>query len=405
MKYIVVLGDGMGDYPIEQLNNKTPLQYAHKPSMDYLAERGIIGTARTIPEGMPPGSDTANLSVLGYDPEEYYSGRSPFEAVGMGVPMGGDDVSFRCNLVTLSEDGPYEEKTLVDYSAGEISTDEADVLMREIDNQLATEEISFYSGMNYRHLMIWKEGPYNWKLTPPHDIIGQNITGYLPRGNSAEIIKRMMIRSHEILKGHPINHKRINKGLNPANSIWIWGEGKKPLLPAFNIKYGLKGSVITAVDLVKGIAICVGMEFVKVPGVTGNINTNFTGKAEYALEALKKGQDFVYIHIEAPDECGHRNEVGNKIKAIELIDKLIVKVIIKGLEEADMDYRIMILPDHYTPLSLRTHTVDPVPFLIYQRNDERSNAYKTYDEFTARQSGLHISEGHKLMDFFLSNRF
>lgn len=405
MKYILVLGDGMGDYPIDKLGKKTPLQAARKFHIDYLAERGIIGTACTIPEGMPPGSDTANLSVLGYNPAEYYSGRSPFEAAGMGVLMEDDDISFRCNLVTLSGDEQYGAKTLVDYSAGEVSTDEAEELIGEIKKHFSSEAIDFYRGISYRHLMVWKNGPYKLKLTPPHDIIGKKIAGFLPEGDSCDIIKNMMTESYRVLNNHIINRKRMEKGLSPANSIWIWGEGKKPSLPLFRNKYGLEGSVITAVDLVKGIGAYAGMEFVEVPGATGNIDTNYSGKAQAALKALKQGKDFVFIHIEAPDECGHRNETDNKVKAIEMIDKMIVKSIREEMEKFGTDYRMMILPDHFTPLSLRTHTTDAVPFLIYQNNDEKNNTGKTYDEYSAGKSGLHLKHGYKLMDLFLQKDF
>ena len=401
MKYIVVLGDGMADYPVESLDGKTPLQVASKPHMDYMASRGITGTARMIPQGMPPGSDTANMAVLGYDPEKYYSGRSPFEAAGMKIPMEKNQVSFRCNLVTLSEEDNYEEKEMLDHSSDEISTEEAAPLIEEIKKEFTTAEMSFYCGMSYRHLLIWTDAPYKWKLTPPHDILEQKISSYLPAGEGSEIIFSIMKKSYDILKDHEINKKRVSQGLKPANSVWIWGEGKKPNLPLFSEKYGIQGSLISAVDLLKGMAFFTGMQFLEVPGATGNIHTNYEGKAEAAFNALKMGEDFVFIHVEAPDECGHQNDVVNKVKAIEYIDARVIKIITDKMQEEGLDYRMMVLPDHYTPLKLRTHTPDPVPFLIYESNRQRDNKVKNFDEENAGNSELFIPAGHELMNYFL----
>jgi 2,3-bisphosphoglycerate-independent phosphoglycerate mutase len=404
MKYIVILGDGMADYPVEQLGDKTPLQYAVKPTIDYMVKHGILGMVKTVPEGMPPGSDTANLSVMGYDPRKYYSGRSPFEAASMGVEMLNTDITFRCNVVTLSEDKPYEEKIMIDHSADEITTAEAAELIKAVNEYLSTESIKFYPGVSYRHLMIWDRGPYEWNLTPPHDILGKRVKDYMPKGLQSEIIEQMMKKSSEFLSQHEINKKRIKKGLRPANSIWIWGEGKRPLLSNFYDKYKLKGSVISAVDLIKGIGICAELDSIDVEGATGNIHTNFVGKAYAALEELSKGKDFVYIHIEAPDECGHRYEVENKPRAIELIDSQIIKVIKDELDRTGVAYRMMILPDHATPLVLRTHTSEPVPFLIYQSNKEYDNQTQTYDESCGSSSKLYFPEGHKLMDYFIKGK-
>lgn len=401
MKYIVVLGDGMADRPIPELNNKTPLQCAKKPNMDSLASRGEMGLVNTIPEGMPPGSDVANLSTMGFDPRLYYTGRSPLEAVSMGIELADTDVTLRCNLVTLSEDKAYEDKTMLDYSSDEISSEEAKILIDDIGAQLNGPDISFYSGISYRHCMVWSGGPVDLNLTPPHDILEKPIGDFLPKGNTNKIILEMMEKSHEILKNHPVNLTRISKGLGPANSIWLWGEGKKPSLPSFQETYGKKGSVISAVDLVKGIGISAGLRSVHVEGATGNIDTNFVGKAEAALEELKSGQDFVYIHIEAPDECGHRREIENKVKSIELIDRQVLGTLLEGLEQYE-DYRIMILPDHPTPLALRTHTSDPVPYIIYQKGDAGATSAMGYDEFQAGDTGIFISEGHTLMQRFLS---
>ncbi|MBU3128771.1 cofactor-independent phosphoglycerate mutase [Clostridium tagluense] len=401
MKYIVVLGDGMADYPMKELNNKTPIQYASTPAIDYMAKHGIIGMVKTVPEGMPPGSDTANMAVFGYDPFVYYSGRSPFEAASMGVPMLDTDITFRCNLVTLSEGEPYAEKIMLDHSAGEITTEESAELIRALSEYLSTEAIKFYPGISYRHLMIWDNGPFDWKLTPPHDILGKKVKDYMPKGLNSEVIEEMTKKSSQFLSRHDINKKRVAKGLNPANSIWIWGEGKRPLLSNFNEKYNLKGSVISAVDLIKGIGLCAGLDIIDVEGATGNINTNYIGKAKAAMAELAKGNDFVYIHVEAPDECGHRYEIENKYKAIEYIDNKIVKVIKEEMDRLGEDYKMIILPDHPTPLSLRTHTSDPVPFLIYQSNDEKDNPNGCYDEFAAKDTGLYFPEGYKLMDYFL----
>lgn len=404
MKYIVILGDGMADYPVAELGGKTPLQCADTPTIDYMAGKGMLGMVKTVPEGMPPGSDTANLAVMGYDPRKYYSGRSPFEAASMGVPLKETDITFRCNVVTLSEDEPYEEKLMLDHSADEITSRESEELIRAIDRRFGGSSVKFYPGISYRHLMVWDRGPYSWNLTPPHDIIGKKVKDYLPKGIQSGIVEQMMRKSFELLSNHPVNRDRRARGLKPANSIWIWGEGKKPALSSFYEKYKLKGSVISAVDLIKGIGLCAGLRSIDVPGATGNIHTNFRGKAEAALNELKSGQDFVYVHIEAPDESGHRYEIENKVKSIELIDHQIIRVIREELESAGEPFRMMVLPDHPTPLSLRTHTAEPVPFLIYQSNKEADNASGVYDEYGPKAAGLYFEEGYKLMDFFISGK-
>ncbi|MDW7652345.1 MAG: cofactor-independent phosphoglycerate mutase [Bacillota bacterium] len=401
MKYVVVLGDGMADYPVAELGHKTPLQAANKPAIDALARRGQLGLVKTVPTGMAPGSDTANLSVLGYNPEIYYSGRSPFEAASMGVSLADSDVAFRCNLVTLSEADSYGERVVLDHSADEISSAEAHVLMAEVGRQFGSENIRFYPGISYRHLMVWQDGPVDWQLTPPHDILGQKVGAYLPQGSGGALVAEMMKKSAEFLSGHEINRRRTARGLRPANSVWIWGEGKMPQLTGFSEKYGVSGAVISAVDLIKGIGICAGLKVIEVEGATGNLNTNFRGKAEAALQALADGLDFVYIHIEAPDECGHRQEVNNKVKAIELIDSLVVKTLVEGLDRQGDDYSILVLPDHATPLSVRTHTMDPVPFLIYRKHSERDCPQQTYDEAAAADAGFFHGEGYTLMDLFL----
>lgn len=401
MKYIVVLGDGMADYPVPELQNKTPLQAAKKPNIDFLAMHGESGLVKTIPPTLSPSSDVANLAVMGYDPEKYYSGRSPLEAVSMGIPLSDTDVTFRTNLVTLSEADRYEDRVILDHSADEITTEEARLIIEDTNRYLENDFFTFYAGVSYRHCLLWKEGSLDFDLTPPHDILDRSIGSYLPKGKDAGIILDMMIKSAKFLSNHPVNLDRVRRGLRPANSIWIWGEGKKPAIPSFFEMYGLKGSVVSAVDLVKGIGICAGLESIDVEGATGNIHTNYIGKAEAVLQSLKDGKDFVYLHIEAPDECGHRYEIDNKVKSIELIDELAVGTILKGLKAYD-DYKILVLPDHPTPLSLRTHTRDPVPYILYQKSKDRLSTIAGYDEFQARESGIVFEKGTDLMSHFIS---
>ena len=402
MKYVVILGDGMADRPFEGFGGKTALECAKKPTIDYLASNGILGMAKTVPDHMPAGSDTANISVMGYDPEKYYSGRSPFEAFSIGVPMKDTDISFRCNIVTLKGEGAYEDLEIIDHGADEISTEEASILIKAVSEALSTEELHFYTGVSYRHILLWNNGPYDWTLVPPHDILGKRVGDYLPKGEKSQLIENMMRKSYEILKNHEINQKRIARGLNPGNSIWIWGEGKKPLLSSFKDKYGLKGSVISAVDLIKGIGLCAGMDSINVEGATGNVHTNYDGKAQAAIQALESGQDFVYVHIEAPDECSHRFEPENKIKAIELIDEKIVKPIKAALDKSGEPYRLMVVPDHPTPLELRTHTHDAVPFMIFDSAmPTATNQRVSYSERSGASTGLYFQKGYQLMDYFL----
>ncbi len=401
MKYLVIVGDGMADYPEKQFDGKTALQYAKTPHFDRLAAQGTLGLVRTIPDSLPPGSDTANLSVIGYDPLQYYTGRSPFEAVSLGVDLTPDDISFRCNLVTLSDEQTYAEKRMVDYCSGEITTEESAELIAVIAEKLGTAEIDFHPGFRYRHLMVWHGAADNWQLTPPHDISGKKIGEYLPAGDQAAQVRAMMEESFAILSGHPVNLRRRRKGLNPANSMWIWGNGRKPQLMPFPDKYNLQGSVISAVDLVKGIGLFAGLETIAVEGATGDIDTNYGGKVEAALEAFKRGRDFVYLHIEAPDECSHRFEYDNKIKAIELIDQEVVAVLIEELARCGFDFSILLVTDHATPLSLGTHTREPVPFTIYRSTEKLEHAGRTFDESAAGETGLYFNEGYRLMDRFL----
>ncbi len=397
MKYIVILGDGMADYPVESLGGKTPLDVAEKPNIDYMSAHGELGLVKTVPDGIKPGSDVANLSVMGYKADKYYTGRSPLEAASIGVPLKDNDVTFRCNLVTLSDEENYADKTMLDYSSDEISTQEAAELIAAVQAELSSDMINFYSGVSYRHLMVWEGGSLNVTLTPPHDISDRKITDYLPKGEGADIILDMMKKSEKIFKNHPVNKKRIENGKHPATSIWVWGEGSKPMLDTFESKFNLKASVISAVDLIKGIAKCADMNSIDVEGATGNVDTNFDGKAKAALDSLKDS-DFVYIHMEAPDECGHRGEVDNKIKSIELIDEKVVGFLRENLKGTD--YKMLIMPDHPTPLSLKTHVSDPVPYVIYDSRRENGSQL-AYNEKNAEKTGKYIAEGYTLMSYFL----
>ncbi len=399
MKYIVLLCDGMADLPSEDLPGKTPMGTASKPNMDKLAKISEIGMVKTVADSLKPGSDVANLSVLGYDPSVYYSGRSPLEAGSIGIDMKPTDVSFRCNLVTLSDEEDYAQKTMTDYCAGDISTAEAKELIKFIREKLGNEEFSFYSGVSYRHCLIWDKGTLDiGSLTPPHDITGRKITDYLGVNENGKKLLDMMKKSYVLLKDHPVNKKREEKGLRPANSIWLWGEGVRKELTSFEEKYGLKGAMISAVDLLKGIGKFTGMKVIDVEGATGYIDTNFGGKAKAAIDSLKSGSDFVYIHVEAPDECGHRFETENKVKSIELIDELILGPILKEFEGEEI--RVLICPDHPTPLALKTHTNAPVPYLIY----DSGRAEKGVDNFceeSAEKTGNYVGAGHTLMERFL----
>ncbi|MDO9536306.1 MAG: cofactor-independent phosphoglycerate mutase [Bacillota bacterium] len=401
MKYVVILGDGMPDYPLEKLGGKTPLEYARTPNMDRLAKCGEMGTVKSVPQGMPAGSDVANLSVMGYDPAIYYTGRSPIEAVAMGVEMADDDLAFRCNLVTLSDEEAYKSKSMLDYSSGEISTTEAQEIMNAVGKKLGSEIHNFYPGVSYRHLLVWRSGPVpeGFKMTPPHDISGKVITEYLPRGENSGLLLEFMEKSNAFLPEHTVNRERLARGLKPANSIWLWGEGRKPRLNSFREKYGLEGVVISAVDLIKGLGILSGLEAVDLPGATGTITTDFRGKAQRALKELHNGNDFIFVHVEAPDEAGHQGDIETKIKAIEEIDEKVVGEILRGLEDFP-EYRLMVLSDHPTPLSLRTHTAEPVPFCIYKKGAPLKNPQGQYSESFAAK-GIYIEKGHELMDYFL----
>lgn len=400
MKYLVLLCDGMADYPVEELGNVTPMERAHKPNMDKLAKKGEVGLVKTVADGLKPGSDVANLSVLGYDPARYYSGRSPLEAGSIGIDMKPSDVSFRANLVTLSNEANYEDKTMVDYCSDDISTAEAAGLIDFLKQHLDNEEFTLYSGVSYRHCLIWANGTLDvGALTPPHDITLRPIKEYIPQSPNAAKLYDMMKRSYEFLKDHPINKARVERGLRPANSLWLWGEGVRKPLAQFKDRFGLNASMISAVDLLKGIGKFSGMRVVNVEGATGYLDTNFEGKAQAAIDEFKSGQDFVYIHVEAPDECGHRHEIQNKVRSIELIDEKILAPVLKELE-AMGDYKILIMPDHATPLALRTHTNDPIPYLIYDSTKEQSGV-DCLCERTAKETGIYMPIGHEMMSRFV----
>ena len=400
MKYVVLIGDGMADRPMKKLGHKTCLQKAKTPNMDWLASHGQPGKVSTIPKGLEPGSDVANLSILGYDPEKYYTGRAPIEAEFRGIKLGPKDIAFRCNFVTLGNPG-LNSKTMKDFSAGHITTKEAGALIKEINIKLGSSPITFYSGMSYRHLMIWKNGKENMRCTPPHDITGKKTAGYLPKGKGADVLRSLMKRSRKVLENSPVNKKRIAKGLDPANSIWLWGQGRRLSVPTFKKKYGIEGALISAVDLTKGLGICAGFKVINVKGATGYIDTNYAGKANAALRALNQC-DFVYVHVEAPDEAGHNGSVKDKIKAIEDFDRKVVGTIMKGIKKFGK-YRILLMPDHATPTRLMTHTSEPVPFVIYGTDRQtKIKSVRPYNEYICRMKQIRSFEkGYKLMDYFL----
>lgn len=403
MKYAVILMDGMADEPIRQLGGKTPLAYAKTKMIDALAPFSEIGMVHTIPEGCTKGSDTANLCVLGYNPKKYYFGRSPLEALSMGIPLKDTDVTFRVNLVTLSEgDMPYEERRIIDHSSDEIETEEAKMLLQTLAEQLKSSEYAFYPGVSYRHLLVWDKGSRDVHLMAPHDILEKPIKDYKPVGVNSDKLWEMMKKSYAILKDHPVNQERKKRGLRPANGIWIWGEGIKPQLPSFKEKYHIDGAVISAVDLIKGIGIGAGMTSIDVEGATGNVHTNYDGKAQAAIKWLiDDDKDFVYVHLEGPDECGHRGEVENKVRSIELIDEKILTPLKQALDKTNEPYRILVLPDHPTPIRLRTHTDDSIPYMIFDSRETVQNPNKIYTESFAKTTGLNTENGYELMNHFL----
>ena len=400
-KYMVLLGDGMADYPVAELGGKTPLQAAKTPNLDRLSRRGRLGLVRTIPLGLPPGSDVANLSIFGYDPALHFTGRAPLEAAAMGVKLGPDDVAFRCNLLTLS--GQEEKAFMDDFSAGHISTREARQIIADVEKSLGSPEFNFYPGVSYRHLLVWRRGGRSLSLitTPPHDITGKPIAEYLPRGEGQEEICGLMEEAQKILQHHPVNRERQKSEKKPANAIWLWGQGKAPSLLPITKRFGLKGSVISAVDLMKGIGFYAGLEIVNVPGATGYLDTNYAGKAEYALREISK-KDFVYVHVEAPDEASHNGNLKDKIQALEDFDGKIVGPILRGLEKYG-NFRLLVLPDHPTPLVLKTHSSEPVPFVIFSSEDggRGPKEEQFFDELSAQKTGLLVEKGHELLEKFI----
>ena len=402
MKYLVLIPDGMADEPISALNNKTPMAYAKKPVMDNLAKKSLVGTVSNVPSDMVPESDTANMAILSFDPKIYSKGRSPLEAVSMGIEMQPDETAYRCNVVTISEDEEnYDDKIIIDHSADEITTEEADELIKALQAEFGDDRRKFYTGVSYRHCLIIKGGNDKYNFMRPHDILGKRIGDYLPKeSDGGKEFYELMKKSYEILNHHPVNEARRARGLKPANSAWFWSPGKKPQLPSFSEKWGLKGAVISAVDLIKGIGICAGMTSIDVEGATGNVHTNYKGKADAAIKAFSDGYDFVYVHVEGPDECGHRAETENKVLSIELIDEKILSPVYEYLKSTGEDFKIMVLPDHPTPIKIRTHSIDPVPFMIYDSTKD-VNGVDTFNEATAQSKQYYIPQGHNLLEIMI----
>ncbi|MCL1926877.1 MAG: cofactor-independent phosphoglycerate mutase [Syntrophorhabdaceae bacterium] len=398
-KYLILVGDGMADWPIAGISNRTPLDAASKPNMDFMASNGAVGMVQVVPKDMYPGSDTSNLSILGYDPAAVYTGRSPLEAASMGVKLGPDDVAVRCNVLTLKNEGADTE--MEDFSGGHITTEEAGKLLDSLQERVEDKGVRFYRGVSYRHLMVWPDGADTVETTPPHDIHGKKTASFLPKGKGSELFREIMEISREIFRDHPVNRKRISEGKLPGNSVWFWGQGKAPRIPTYKEKFGLAGSVVAAVDLIKGIGIYAGLDVVQVPGATGYLDTNYAGKAEYALRALEE-KDFVLIHVEAPDEAGHNGDVQEKIKAIERIDKEMLGPILSRVREKG-GMRVLLMPDHSTPVVLRTHTQEPVPFVFYPPPPGLSTTQGLrYTEDDARKAGNEIVRGTQLIDYLLA---
>lgn len=401
MRYAVILCDGMADYPIAEIGNKTPMMVANKPHMNALAKHATQGLATTLYEDLPKGSDVANLSVLGFDSHGAYTGRSPIEALGLQIPLFDNDTIFRLNLVTLTHDDcDFTEQTILDHSGGKITSEEAFVLLDAIRQEFADDKIAFYDGVTYRHIMTWKDINYDYTMTPPHDILGQKIGGYMPKGPYGTQVEGMMKRSFEVLMAHPINVSRMEQGLEPANCLWLWGEGTKPKLENFAEKYGVTGSIITAVPLIQGIACGIGLNVIEVEGATGDYWTNYIGKGEAGAEAIKNGDQFLFIHIEAPDECGHDGDLDLKIKSIEHIDEEILTRVKKALDETGEDYKILIMPDHATPIAVRTHTIDAIPFMIYDSRVTGDGA-ELFDEDSAKETGIYYEDAFCIMGDFI----
>lgn len=400
MKYLILVPDGAGDEAVDKLGGKTPLEAAELNMTNQLAAKGMVGMVKTIPPGVAPGSDAANLSVMGYDPAVYLTGRSPLEAASIGINMSDTDVAFRTNIVTLTGEGSYEDLIVTDHSSGDITTEEADQLIQAVNERFADDRIRFYTGVSYRHCMIVHNGSTEYEMTPPHDVLTQKVGDHLPKGEGSEFITKMMKESYELLKDHPVNQDRIARGLNPANSLWIWGQGRKPSLSSFYDKYGITGTAISAVDLIKGIAICAGLNSVDVEGATGTLNTNFEGKAAAAIREYKDGKDFVYLHLEGPDECSHQGDLEGKIQCLESIDRKVLTPIVEYFRQSGEAFRILIVPDHRTPLVIRTHSADPVPYVIYDsRKEQPEDKTRQFNEKSGAK-GQYMDSGFALADFF-----
>jgi 2,3-bisphosphoglycerate-independent phosphoglycerate mutase len=400
MKYIILQGDGMADYPLENLGGKTPLEAAKTPNMDWLAAHGVFGIAHVIPEGFPPGSDVGNMSIMGYDPMVYHTGRSPLEAASMGVELGPNDIAFRCNLVTLAGSG--HDATMEDFTAGHISTEDAAAIIVDIHDRLGGNGIEFFSGVSYRHLMVWRDGKEKMQTTPPHDITDQKIGSYMPKGDGAERLVALMGESSEILAGHPVNKRRVEKGQRRATSIWLWGQGRAPALPSLTERFGIRGGVISAVDIINGLGVYAGLERIYVPGITGFFDTNYKGKGEYGVRSLER-YDLVFIHVEAIDEAGHMGDTKAKIQAIEDFDEKVVGTVLEGMAHRK-DWRVLLMPDHPTAVSLKTHVAEPVPFVLYSAEQPQGNPGLGYNEKDAVKTGIVVNKGFKLMEALIEGR-
>ncbi len=396
MKYVVLQGDGMADWPIEELDGKTPLQYAHTPHMDHMASEGVFGLTQTIPYGYPPGSDVGTMSLLGYDPQKYHTGRSPIEAASMGVELASEDIAFRCNLVTYGNQS-NGGRTMADFSAGHISNEDADSLIQALQGELTSDEFSFHSGVSYRHLLVWHDGREDMKTTPPHDITDRLLNGNLPDGEGSEVLRSLMTRSEEVFAEHPVNVKRRAAGVDPVSSIWLWGQGRRPKVPTIADRFGLTGAVISAVDLVRGIGVLAGLEVINVPGATGFLDTNYLGKAEYGLAALRE-KDFLFLHVEAPDEAGHMGSAEKKVRALEDFDEKVVGTILRGLDTHD-EWTVLLMPDHATPVAIKTHSSDPVPFVEISSDTGSDSARGLgYNEISARETNILVPHAWELLE-------
>ncbi|HEX6438539.1 MAG TPA: cofactor-independent phosphoglycerate mutase [Candidatus Binatia bacterium] len=400
MKFIILQGDGMADYPLEVLGGKTPLEAARTPNMDWLAARGVFGLAHVIPKGFPPGSDVGNMSIMGYDPAVYHTGRSPLEAASMGVALGPNDIAFRCNLVTLT--GSESDRVMEDFTSGHISTQEAGMIIGDLAGALGADGIEFFPGVSYRHLMVWRDGKEKMKTTPPHDITGQKISGFMPEGEGADRLLKLMEASHGILADHPVNKMRRAQGQRRATSIWLWGQGRAPALPPLTKRFGIKGGVISAVDIIHGLGVYAGLERIDVPGITGFLDTNYRGKGEYGLKSLENN-DFVFIHVEATDEAGHMGDVEKKIQALEDFDEKVVGTVLTGMAHRK-DWRVLLMPDHPTAIALKTHVSDPVPFVLYSPQEARNNGSVGYNEKDAAKTGVVAKQAFRLMEALIEGR-